>query len=283
MRTPSARFGKPEQLDQIALGLEVVEQLADALEVVHGRDVLQQVGLAAHDQALAIVRASRTIRPSPASMTFCVSSSSSASAVASCFSMCALASVNGEAADVRIEIVGGLGQRWTAAARPAASMMRFSTLLSSPTRTTSALPGSSGTNSMCFRRAHLLVGEHHAGAVRQAGDHLAGLAAAPARSTSARLIAQSAPRSGGAPRGEVADLEQAVDEQAQADLGRQAPGRCVRGKDQAEMLQVRHDVADRGRRQRHRQQARQIARADRLAGREVGLDDRAARWCASAR
>src|SRR5258707_835258 len=43
--------------------------------------------------------------------------------------------------------------------------------------------------------------------------------------------------------------------------------------DQAERFEVRHHVAHRGRRQRHRDQARDIARAHRLAGREKTLDD----------
>ena len=43
--------------------------------------------------------------------------------------------------------------------------------------------------------------------------------------------------------------------------------------DQAELLEVRHHVADRGRRQRHRNQPRDVARTDRFAGREIALDD----------
>src|SRR5262249_50276731 len=42
--------------------------------------------------------------------------------------------------------------------------------------------------------------------------------------------------------------------------------------DQAGLLQVRHHVAHRSWRQRHRNDARQIARADRLAGGEIALD-----------
>src|SRR5665647_1844826 len=45
----------------------------------------------------------------------------------------------------------------------------------------------------------------------------------------------------------------------------------MRGKDQTELLEVGHHVAHRGRRQRNRQDARQIARADRLAGGEIAL------------
>src|SRR3569623_1257075 len=49
----------------------------------------------------------------------------------------------------------------------------------------------------------------------------------------------------------------------------------MRCEDATEMLEVRHPVAHRGRRQGHRQDARQVAGADRLARREVALDDRA--------
>src|SRR5580692_5643979 len=47
----------------------------------------------------------------------------------------------------------------------------------------------------------------------------------------------------------------------------------MRRVNQAELLQIRHHVADRGRRQRHRDQARDVARSHRLAGGEVTLDD----------
>src|SRR3954468_9663906 len=47
----------------------------------------------------------------------------------------------------------------------------------------------------------------------------------------------------------------------------------MRRVDQAELLEVRHHVADRGRRQRHRDQSRNVARADGFAGREITLDD----------
>src|SRR3954467_14197749 len=47
----------------------------------------------------------------------------------------------------------------------------------------------------------------------------------------------------------------------------------MRRVDQAELLEVRHHVADRGRRQRHRDQSRNVARADGLAGRKITLDD----------
>ena len=54
---------------------------------------------------------------------------------------------------------------------------------------------------------------------------------------------------------DVADLHQGVDEEAQAELGRQPAGRSMRRIDQPKLLEVRHHVADRGRRERHRDDA----------------------------
>ena len=73
--------------------------------------------------------------------------------------------------------------------------------------------------------------------------------------------------------GEIADLEERVDEEAQADLRRQAPGAGMGRVDQPGMLQIRHDVAHGGGRQGHRQDAGDVARPDRLAGRQIALDD----------
>ena len=72
---------------------------------------------------------------------------------------------------------------------------------------------------------------------------------------------------------QIPELEQRVDEQPQALLGRHAPGAGVRGVDEPELLEVLHHVANRGRRQRHRQQARQMPGADRFAGGEIRVDD----------
>jgi len=59
--------------------------------------------------------------------------------------------------------------------------------------------------------------------------------------------------------GEIADLHQGIDEEAQPKLGRQPPGGGMRRVDEAELLQVRHHVAHRRGRQRRRDQARDIA------------------------
>ena len=73
--------------------------------------------------------------------------------------------------------------------------------------------------------------------------------------------------------GEVADLHQGIDEEPQAEFGRQPAGRGMRRVDQAELLEIRHHVAHRGRRQRHRDQARNVAGTDGFAGGEITLDD----------
>ena len=74
-------------------------------------------------------------------------------------------------------------------------------------------------------------------------------------------------------RRELARLQERVDEEPQARLRRQPPGAGVRRGEEAERLQVRHHVADRGRRELHRQHLRQVARADRHAGLQIGVDD----------
>src|SRR5690606_21033117 len=72
--------------------------------------------------------------------------------------------------------------------------------------------------------------------------------------------------------GYVANLEHAVDKEAQAHLRRDAPGADMRAVEQAEMLEILHDVADRGGREAEIHHPGQRARADRLAGLEIRLD-----------
>ena len=62
MRTPSAFSDSPKSCDEVALALQIVEQAADALQIRFGSQVLQQIGLAAHDEALAVVERARPLR-----------------------------------------------------------------------------------------------------------------------------------------------------------------------------------------------------------------------------
>jgi hypothetical protein len=75
--------------------------------------------------------------------------------------------------------------------------------------------------------------------------------------------------------GDVAELEQAVDEKPQPGIRRQPASRGVAGIEQACILQVGHDVADRGRRQRLGQPPRQRPRTHRLAGLDIAFDHQA--------
>ena len=72
---------------------------------------------------------------------------------------------------------------------------------------------------------------------------------------------------------DIADLQHGIDKEAQAHFRRKSAGGCVRREDQARMLQIRHDIADRGRRQRHGQDACEVAGSYRFARREVALHD----------
>ena len=102
--------------------------------------------------------------------------------------------------------------------------IRFSTWPSSATRTTSARSGSSRTNSMCLRRRLDLAVSTTPAARGQAreqpgrfGQHafdgFAGPAATCAFDGTAVLV------------GQIADLHQGIDEEPQAELGRQPSGR----------------------------------------------------------
>ena len=126
---------------------------------------------------------------------------------------------------------------------------------------------------MCLRRGIRFRGEHHAGGAAQAREQARGFG--QHRFDRFRLAGRRDLRLDrlAVVLGEIADLHQRIDEEAQPHFGRQPPGRSVRRIDQPELFEIGHDVAHRSRRQGHRQDARQIARADRLAGREIALDD----------
>ena len=50
IRTPSARSARPKQIDHAALGLEIVEQQPDPLQIFQRMQIFQQIGVTAHDQ-----------------------------------------------------------------------------------------------------------------------------------------------------------------------------------------------------------------------------------------
>ena len=71
----------------------------------------------------------------------------------------------------------------------------------------------------------------------------------------------------------IAELQQAIDEQAETLVGGEPAGRGVRGEQQAGVREVRHDVADGSRGERHGQAAGKGAGADGFAGGDVLFDN----------
>ncbi len=96
-----------------------------------------------------------------------------------------------------------------------------------------------------FQSSVALAGHHHARTAGQAGQEARGL--------DERAFERAALRRGAKIRfdpppfavAEIANLKQSVDEEPQAELCRQAAGTRVRGEDEAQFLQVLHDVAHR--------------------------------------
>ena len=154
-------------------------------------------------------------------------------------------------------------------------MMRFSTAPFSATSTTSARVGSMRTNSTCFRRMSCLAASTTPAPRDSAESIWPASESTVSTEFASRFALHLAVDALALLRREVADLHHRIDEEAQAELGRQPPGARMRRVDQPHVLQVRHDVADRGGRQRRRQDAAQIARADRIAGLQIGFDDAA--------
>jgi len=111
---------------------------------------------------------------------------------------------------------------------------------------------------------------HHPGEMRQAGQHRGGGCEHLLRLARAQTALD--------PRGlldlERLHLEQCVDEQAIAPWGRHPPRGGVRTRDQAELLEIGHHIADGRRRQVDAGMARQRARAHRLTVSDVALDQR---------
>ena len=153
------------------------------------------------------------------------------------------------------------------------SISRFSTCPSSPTITTSALPGAAGTNSICLS-APSCLGATTRPAQRDRPESM--LVAWVSTSSRPRPVPATrlsmAARSSGS-RSPISSSPST--KSLQALLGRHAAGAGVRRGQQAQRFQIRHHIADRGRRQRQRQALRQGARADRLARGQEGVDQMA--------
>ena len=117
--------------------------------------------------------------------------------------------------------------------------------------------------------------DHDAGTVREAGEKRACLAQqflGAAGPVGARHLGIDVGALLGRNR---ADLQERIDEEAQAHIGRHPPGARMRRIDESRFLKIHHDVANGSGRQSAGQDARNRARADGLAGIEIGLDQAA--------
>ena len=87
-----------------------------------------------------------------------------------------------------------------------------------------------------------------------------------------RLI-ESGPVAGAIVGRQIAHLHEGVDKETQPRLGGQAPGADMWRIDEAQFLEIAHDVTHGSRRKRHRQQPRQAARSQGFASVEIAFDD----------
>ena len=119
-----------------------------------------------------------------------------------------------------------------------------------------------------------LGGDHEAGAAGQAREHLARAGEEVLDAALVRLRPRCCGRSARARASSTAPTSSMASTKKRRPswVGGAAGGGVRRG-DEAEILEVGHDVAHRGRREAGFEQAAQVARADRHAGLEVALDE----------
>ena len=153
------------------------------------------------------------------------------------------------------------------------SISRFSTEPSSCTTTTSERSGRQRDELDLAERRLFLGRDDHARVARQARQQ--------ARRLADQIVEQVAGLAAFLLDGQtlvgrqIADLQEGIDIEPETGLGRQAPGAGMGRVQQADVFQVRHHVAHRGRRQRGREPPRNRARADGFAGLDVFVDDNA--------
>src|SRR5215831_9551676 len=237
-------LGQAQELDEVALGLEVGKELANALQVLQAVDVFEQVGLAANDQALLLIERARP--RGDAGLDHLLRQPVELGLGGGELSLDGDPRlVQGQATDVGVEVIGSLDQ---ARSRQPGRQLDDPVLhvLIVPDQDHERLAGLERHEVDMLDPAHLLFGEHHARAVRQPGDHLAGIVE---HLLDGLLAPDPELRLDVAPLliGKIADLEQAVDEHSEPRLGRQAARRRTPSVDQPQMFQVRHDVTDRRR------------------------------------
>ncbi len=257
-----------EQADQLLLLFEVVEQHPHPLQVLAQLGVAEQIGAAAHDQGAALALAG----PAPAGQPLLHQAGGGVVQLApgrlELGPHLGLGFGQGAPLEARVEEVGGLLQR----RRRHPERGPHQPVLH---RAVGQHDDGQGLFGGQGHELHVLDAglprrrHHHARPAGQPGEQGARLVH--------RLLEVAAlgdqPRLDGPPLvfREVADLQQTVHEQPQAGVGRHPAGAGVGRAQEAELGQVLHGVADRGRRQGDARPGHR-ARADRLPGLEVVLD-----------
>ena len=240
-RTPSPPLGELEQLGEVALALEVVEELADALELGGVGGALDQVGAAAHDQSVAA--ALRTAGPGGgAGLDQLARQRVELGAAPRDLGGDDAAHLAEGAAlqDGVEEVRGRLHRRGGQPGRRGEKAVLDLTVGGDEHDQRAA--GAEGDELDVADRRRGLRGEHQAGAVGEAREQVAG--AVEDRADVALVAAEAALDLGALGPGDVADLEDAVDEEPEPELGRDAAGGDVRRVEEAEELEVLHHVAD---------------------------------------
>jgi hypothetical protein len=122
MRTPSP-CSASQQLDDVLLGFQVVEEQANALQILQRLDVPDEVGHAAHDQCATVLGASRPCRHSGGDDALRQLVDLSAALLALLLQVDARFG-QGAAAEMRVQVVGASTSADVGSPR-AISMMRF--------------------------------------------------------------------------------------------------------------------------------------------------------------
>ena len=261
-----AALGELEQPQHRLLRLQPFEQRLDLVHPGHLVEVLQQLGLAADDQA-AGAAAGPGRQPG---LDHLVGQGVERGAVGGDLLVHPGPGIfQAAAGEAGIQVVAGLRER---GGRQAGRDLDHPVLDLAVLRHQHH-QGAAGAEGDEFQVADapLALRRHHQpGGAGQAREHLPGLG---------QGLLQRAAGGGAAGRdrlplalAEVAEFQQPVDEQPQAAIGRQPAGGGMRGIEEAGLLEIRHDVADRGRGEAERQAARQGAGAHRLAGQDIDLD-----------
>ena len=260
-----------QKLDHLRLGFQVAEQEANALEVLDGGQVFQQIPFPAHDEA-----AFGALQTGPARQS-CVDHPGGEFVEldlrgAPCGLDLGARLGKGPSPETGVEVVRRLDERRGGqAGRHAHDAVLDRAVFRDQNRERAGLVQ---PHEFEVLQPRVILGGHHdPGAPRQTGQKGGGFgqhALERLRPGGGLHLAVDAPPLA---FGQIAPFEQGIHEEAQAEVSRQPACAGVRRIYEAEFFELLHHVANRGRRKGRRQQARQVAGADRFARDEIGVDD----------